>query len=207
MTSYMTSTVGNGAGPANDLGDVSDPVGLRTPSYIAAMQDPLQNDQEMLLTPSKVERPDRAEKIPKEEGNPNFVHPMDWNLWHPARLCSFLSFHWITKYLSIGARRQLNEDDVIPLWAQDRTEVLADQLAKHWAVELARPNPSLLRAFWHSFGVKLMLITLFLLSEAAIQVRRENERGVGLGVGQRSRILDGWLRDFLSEVGLGFPAC
>ncbi|XP_049611466.1 ATP-binding cassette sub-family C member 4 [Syngnathus scovelli] len=92
-----------------------------------------------------------------------------------ANLLSKLIFWWLNPLFRAGYKRKLEEDDLYPVLAEDSSEILGQQLQRHWehevreaTKELRKPKLSrvIIRCFWRIYSV----LGLFTLVEEVIKV-------------------------------------
>ncbi|PXF43436.1 Multidrug resistance-associated protein 1 [Gracilariopsis chorda] len=75
-----------------------------------------------------------------------------------ASALSLLAFNWVTNTVVTGRQRPLESTDVIPLAPRFNCETSAARyLSPAWRAQLQRSRPSLLRALFNAFGLRLML--------------------------------------------------
>ncbi|RUS35015.1 ABC transporter type 1, transmembrane domain-containing protein [Jimgerdemannia flammicorona] len=104
------------------------------------------------------------EQVPTRTTNPILTNPEATS--SPA---SILFFHWIQPLITKSYKGQLDFSD---LWAVPDFLSLANAHAafsKHWAVEVKKPKPSLLRAIFKAFGLLYISPILCILIASTLQ--------------------------------------
>ncbi|EDQ84993.1 uncharacterized protein MONBRDRAFT_12298 [Monosiga brevicollis MX1] len=101
---------------------------------------------------------------------PGFRHPLDENVWTPYRFLRFISFVWVNPIMRLGAKRQLEPDDLFPTPHRDESYHLASTLEEAWQEQLAKPNGNLFNAYVKAFWKHFALATFLLFIEAMLQV-------------------------------------
>lgn len=86
-------------------------------------------------------------------GKPPPIEALQRSIW------SKLTFRWFTPILYQGnAKKKLDQDDLelVPLPADCQTTQVNDTFEHYWNEELAKSDPSLVRALFRSFGAEFM---------------------------------------------------
>lgn len=78
-------------------------------------------------------------------------------------------FRWLRPLLKIGLKREPNEDDIYAVSDGMQSAQNTDALAKSWQIELAKKNPSILRAMLRLYGL-IALVVPFLYAIVDIAV-------------------------------------
>lgn len=106
----------------------------------------------------------------KSPNYPGYFHPLDQNLWHPRRVYNYITFSWPNFLLRIGASRQLEPEDLLPVASKEEAYALTQSLEESWKLQLDKPKGSLFKAFVRTFWWRWWVASFMLLVEAVLQV-------------------------------------
>ncbi|KAI9225298.1 MAG: P-loop containing nucleoside triphosphate hydrolase protein [Piptocephalis tieghemiana] len=87
-----------------------------------------------------------------------------------ANILSQITFQWIQPLMSIGYRRPLELSDLYNVPPNIQASTKGDQLARAWEKQLARPNPSLLKAIFEVAGPGFWIAGIFRVLSDAVTV-------------------------------------
>lgn len=97
-------------------------------------------------------------------------HPIDQPLTNPLRWLSYITFSYLNPICRIGAKRQLNSEDLYTIPSMEEARQLTDRMQAEWECQLSRPKGSLRKAYWRCFRGIWIFTTFLLLVETLLQV-------------------------------------
>lgn len=96
------------------------------------------------------------------------------NLWYPWNAVRAYLFMWVTPLLVLGAKRQVQPEDLRQVPPRDRANYLTTKLIQAWLKQCNKQGGpgslALWRAILEAFGGKFATISILLLSEGAAVV-------------------------------------
>eukprot|EP00053_Salpingoeca_punica_P008395 m.75471 g.75471 ORF g.75471 m.75471 type:complete len:1454 (-) comp14582_c0_seq1:396-4757(-) len=183
---------GGGSSSTGHGDDDDGDVGLRTVSYIDAVQPaaarPVQtlsgalaeegSAVEAVAAPSAPAPPPPAPSAPtpassaptapvKAKKEP--VHPINMNLFWPPNLITYLTFTWVTPLISKGYRQALDVGDMLKFPPQCQSTTIADQLEADCQRAL-RNKQHIVWGYFRTFRVELLWIFFWLTLECGVQI-------------------------------------
>lgn len=86
-----------------------------------------------------------------------YVDKRHLNPYDRADILSRLTFTWMTSLMKCGHDHVLSATDLPELPSSDHTDACLNRFQQKWQDEITRPNPSLPRALFRSFGARYLL--------------------------------------------------
>ncbi|EGD72614.1 hypothetical protein PTSG_12159 [Salpingoeca rosetta] len=115
--------------------------------------------------------PSFKEHAPKDETAPRYTRsPIDKPLTTPLRWFMYITFSYLNPLCRLGAKRQLNSEDLFPIPSAEEARQLADRVEREWEKERHKKNGSLVKAYMRTFWGVWCFTSLLLFIETLFQI-------------------------------------